>query len=182
MSRLNKKPITIPVNIVFDVDQYNTVTVANSDIVLRQNFHQSVAIIYDSSDGKNIVTVQPKNNSSDSYMHSSTTAAIIKNLLLGLTKPFEKKLKLVGVGFKVLVDNKALKFSVNYSKPVIFDLPDYVVAHAPSNTDLILSSPDKALLGKVAAEIRAIRPPESYKGKGIRYIDEVIITKSAKKK
>lgn len=183
MSRLNKKPILIPAQINFDVDPHNNVTVSDAKFTLRQNFHKSVAIIKNFSNGENLVEVKPRDNSADAKMHSSTTAAIIKNLVLGLTNPFEKKLKLVGVGFKVLIDNnRTLRFSVNYSQPVIFNLPEYISAFSSSNTDLTLLSPDKSLLGKVAAEIRAIRKPEAYKGKGIRYVEEIILTKSAKKK
>ena len=112
---------------------------------------------------------------------SGTTRALVNNMVLGVSQGFEKKLELVGVGFRVQLQGTKVNLSLGFSHPVIYELPDGVSAEAPSQTEIILKSNDKQKLGQVCAEIRALRPPEPYKGKGVRYADEQVKRKEAKK-
>ena len=111
---------------------------------------------------------------------SGTTRALVNNMVLGVSQGFEKKLELVGVGFRVQLQGTKVNLSIGFSHPVIYELPDGVSAESPSQTEIILKSIDKQKLGQVCAEIRALRPPEPYKGKGIKYSDEIIRRKEGK--
>ncbi len=113
---------------------------------------------------------------------SGTTRAIIHNMVVGVTDGFEKKLELVGVGYRAQAKGKTLNLTLGFSHPVDYALPEGVTADTPSQTEIVVKGIDKQKVGQVAAEIRAFRPPEPYKGKGVRYADEVIVRKEAKKK
>lgn len=115
-------------------------------------------------------------------MQAGTARAILNNLVTGVSKGFERKLQLVGVGYKAAVKGSVVNLALGYSHPIDFQLPEGVTAETPVPTEILLKSIDKQKLGQVAANIRAYRPPEPYKGKGVRYSDEVIIRKEAKKK
>ena len=115
-------------------------------------------------------------------MQSGTTRALLNNYVVGLDKGFVKAMKLVGVGYRAAVKGNVLNLVLGYSHPIDFELPKGVTAEVPSQTEVVLKSFDKALLGQVAAKVRAFRAPEPYKGKGVRYADEVIHIKEAKKK
>jgi large subunit ribosomal protein L6 len=112
---------------------------------------------------------------------AGTTRSIVNNMIIGVTEGFQKKLELVGVGYRAKVSGKSIDLTLGFSHPVKYDLPDAVTAETPSNTEIVLSSHNKQILGQVAAEIRAFRSPEPYKGKGIKYADERIKRKEAKK-
>jgi large subunit ribosomal protein L6 len=122
------------------------------------------------------------NSSSFSNAMSGTTRALVNNMVLGVSQGFEKKLELVGVGFRAQMQGKKINLSLGFSHPVVFELPDEVTAETPSQTEILLKSNDKQKLGQVCAEIRALRPPEPYKGKGVRVSGEHIRRKEAKKK
>jgi large subunit ribosomal protein L6 len=113
---------------------------------------------------------------------SGTMRALVNNMVNGVAKGFEKKLTIIGVGFRAAVQGKKLNLTLGYSHPIAYAIPDGVTIEAPSQTDLVVRGANKQLVGQVAAEIRAFRPPEPYKGKGVRYVDEVIVRKEAKKK
>lgn len=113
---------------------------------------------------------------------AGTTRALVNNMVVGVSQGFEKKLQLVGVGYRAQLQGKKINLSLGFSHPVEFSLPEGVSAETPSQTDIVLKSADKQLLGLVAAKIRAFRPPEPYKGKGVRYADEHVHRKEAKKK
>lgn len=142
------------------------------------NVHPLVKVVIED---KNI-HVQQADDSADSNMQSGTTRALIHNMIVGLDKGFEKKLQLVGVGYRAQAKGKVLNLALGFSHPVEHALPEGVTCETPSQTEIVLKSFDKALLGQVAADIRAYRAPEPYKGKGIRYADEVVRIKEAKKK
>ena len=110
-----------------------------------------------------------------------TTRSLINNMILGVSSGFEKKLELKGVGYRAKASGKLLELTLGFSHPVKYQLPEEVNVETPSQTEIILKSHNKQILGQAAAEIRAFRPPEPYKGKGVRYADEVIIRKEAKK-
>lgn len=113
---------------------------------------------------------------------AGTTRALVNNMVIGVSDGFEKKLQLAGVGYRAQAQGKKLNLLLGFSHPVVYELPEGVTAETPSQTDITLKASDKQLLGQVAAEIRAFRPPEPYKGKGVRYADEYVRRKEAKKK
>lgn len=113
---------------------------------------------------------------------SGTTRALVSNMVTGVSAGFEKKLQLVGVGYRVQIQGNKLNLSLGFSHPVVYEVPQGVKVEAPSQTEIVISGADKQLLGQVAAEIRAFRPPEPYKGKGVRLADEIVRRKEAKKK
>jgi large subunit ribosomal protein L6 len=113
---------------------------------------------------------------------SGTTRALVNNMVAGVTKGFEKKLTIIGVGFRAAVQGKKVNLTLGYSHPIAYAIPDGITVEAPDQTNLVVRGTDKQLVGQVAAEIRGFRPPEPYKGKGVRYVDEQIVRKEAKKK
>ena len=127
------------------------------------------------------ITICPKEESKESIALTSTMRALAINKMIGVSKGFEKKLEINGVGYRVKVNGDSLELSLGFSHPVIYKLPEGVSAEAPTNTELVLTSADKQLLGDAASKIRSFRPPEPYKGKGVKYADERIIRKESKK-
>src|SRR5690606_16973842 len=113
---------------------------------------------------------------------AGTTRALVNNMVIGVSQGFEKKLTLVGVGYRAKAEGNTVNLSLGYSNPVNYAVPAGVTVETPSQTEIVLKSADKQLLGQVASEIRAVRPPEPYKGKGVRYSDEQVLRKEAKKK
>ena len=127
------------------------------------------------------ITFNPKEESKESIALTSTMRALAINKMIGVSKGFEKKLEINGVGYRVKVNGDSLELSLGFSHPVIYKLPEGVSAEAPTNTELVLTSADKQLLGDAASKIRSFRPPEPYKGKGVKYAEERIIRKESKK-
>ncbi len=177
MSRIAKELIPVPQGVEVTLDGQK-VTIKSKKGQMSLNVHPLVTVTFDNGTLK----IAQKDESADSNMQSGTTRALLHNMVVGLDKGFEKALKLVGVGYRAAVKGKVLNLVLGYSHPIDFELPEGVTAECPAQTDIILKSFDKALLGQVAAKIRAFRAPEPYKGKGVRYADEVIIIKEAKKK
>jgi large subunit ribosomal protein L6 len=128
------------------------------------------------------VTFAPANESREANAMSGTLRQLVNNMVTGVTKGFEKKLTLVGVGYKAAAQGSKLNLAVGYSHPVNMDMPEGIKVETPAPTEIIIKGADRQRVGQVAAEIRAIRPPEPYKGKGIRYSDEKITIKETKKK
>ena len=177
MSRIAKEAVAIPQGV--EVSVTGQVVSAKSKLgQMTLNVHPLVKVVIED---KNI-HVQQADDSADSNMQSGTTRALIHNMIVGLDKGFEKKLQLVGVGYRAQAKGKVLNLALGFSHPVEHALPEGVTCETPSQTEIVLKSYDKALLGQVAADIRAYRAPEPYKGKGIRYADEVVRIKEAKKK
>lgn len=177
MSRIAKEAVAIPQGVEVSVN--DQVISAKSKLgQMTLNVHPLVKVVIED---KNI-HVQQADDSTDSNMQSGTTRALIHNMIVGLDKGFEKKLQLVGVGYRAQAKGKVLNLALGFSHPVEHALPEGVTCETPSQTEIVLKSFDKALLGQVAADIRAYRAPEPYKGKGIRYADEVVRIKEAKKK
>ncbi len=127
------------------------------------------------------IVFNPINKTKESIALASTMRALAINKMIGVSEGFQKKLEINGVGYRVKVSGDSLELSLGFSHPVIYKLPEGVSAEAPSNTELVLSSADKQLLGDAASKIRSFRPPEPYKGKGVKYADERIIRKESKK-
>jgi len=177
MSRVGKMPVTVPqgVDVSIKEDQISvkgaggTLSVASSALVTVQN-----------EGGK--LTFVPANESREANAMSGTLRQLVNNMVVGVTKGFEKKLSLVGVGYKAQAQGTKLNLAVGFSHPVNIDMPAGIKVETPAPTEILIKGADRQRVGQVAAEIRAIRPPEPYKGKGIRYADEKITIKETKKK
>ena len=133
-----------------------------------------------SNDGK--LNFEPANESREANAMSGTIRQLVNNMVVGVTKGFEKKLNLVGVGYKAAASNNKLNLQVGYSHPVNIDMPQGITVVTATPTEIVIKGADRQRVGQIAAEIRAVRPPEPYKGKGIRYSDEKIVIKETKKK
>jgi large subunit ribosomal protein L6 len=177
MSRIGKMPVAVPagVDVVLKADQIS-VKGAGGSLFLTQN--SLVTVTNDA--GK--LSFVPANESREANAMSGTMRQLVNNMVVGVTKGFEKKLSLIGVGYKAQAQGAKLNLTVGYSHPVNKDMPDGVTVATPTPTEIVIKGADRQRVGQVAAEIRAIRPPEPYKGKGIRYSDEKITIKETKKK
>ena len=177
MSRIAKQPIALPSGVTFT--QSGTVAeIKGQKGQLTHDVHPLVSVTLDDS----TLTIGVVEEGREAWALAGTTRALLNNMMLGVSNGFQKKLTLIGVGYRVQIQGKKLTLTLGYSHPVVYELPEGVMAEAPSQTELVLSSADKQLLGQVASEIRAKRPPEPYKGKGVRYADEYVRRKDAKKK
>ena len=176
MSRVAKNPITIPDTANITVDN-STVKVKGSKGELDFNLPSSVSIEIND----NIISVNYDETNQKSVALAGTTRSIVNNMIIGVTEGYEKKLELIGVGYRAKASGKLLELTLGFSHPVKYQLPDSVDVETPSQTEIVLKSHNKQILGQAAAEIRAFRPPEPYKGKGVRYSDEQVKRKEAKK-
>ena len=128
------------------------------------------------------ITFSATKQSKQSNAMSGTTRAIVANMVKGVSEGFEKKLQLIGVGYRAQAQGKTLNLSLGFSHPIVYEMPEGVTVQTPSQTEVVLTGADKQVVGQVAAEIRGFRPPEPYKGKGVRYVGEVVAMKETKKK
>ncbi len=174
MSRIAKKPIALDAKVNFDVKD-NVVTVKGPKGELSMNLHESVTV--EQNDGELNVSA----NSEDMIYMAGTMRSLISNMVEGVTNGFNKKLQLVGVGYRVAMKGKDLDLNLGFSHPVIYPAREGISFETPSQTEIVVNGVDKQVVGQVAAEIRAIRPPEPYKGKGVKYADERLYRKEAKK-
>ncbi|WP_428353206.1 50S ribosomal protein L6 [Methyloprofundus sp.] len=177
MSRIAKSPITIPAGVEVKVEG-STVSVKGSKGQLSMPIHQMVE--FDLSDSTINMKWDQANKKATAL--AGTTRANVANMVSGVTQGFEKKLTLVGVGYRAQVKGKVLSMNLGFSHPIEFSMPEGIVIEAPSQTEIVVKGIDKQLVGAVSADIRAYRPPEPYKGKGVKYADEHIVRKDAKKK
>lgn len=177
MSRVANSPIELPkgVEVKLEADQ---ISVKGSKGNLSMALKGGVTIDQDGS----VLSFAPANGTKDAHALSGTYRALVNNMVRGVAEGFEKKLQLVGVGYRAQAQGKKVNLTLGFSHPVEYELPEGVTAETPSQTEIVLKAADKQLLGQVAAEIRAYRPPEPYKGKGVRYADENVRRKEAKKK
>ena len=177
MSRVAKNPITLPQGVEVGL-QAQSFQVKGA----KGSLEHSVSKLVEVSLNGNILTFAPRNQSAQANALAGTTRAIIHNLVQGVTKGFEKKLVLVGVGYRAQVQGNVLNLNLGFSHPINFNIPPGITIESPSQTEIVIKGIDKQQVGQVAAKIRSFRPPEPYKGKGIKYSNEVIIMKEAKKK
>ena len=177
MSRVGKMPITVPqgVDVQITADQ---ITVKGANGTLTRPVHALVAV---QKDGGQLKFV-PANDSAEANAMSGTLRALLNNMVNGVSKGFEKKLTLVGVGFRAQAQGQKLNLQIGFSHPVGKDMPAGIKVETPTPTEILIKGADRQVVGQVAAEVRAIRPPEPYKGKGIRYADERVVLKETKKK
>jgi large subunit ribosomal protein L6 len=177
MSRIAKQPVPVPASVEI-TENGQRVTVKGPKGTLEHSIHSLVEM--NRGDGE--LNFKPRDASKASNALAGTTRAVISNLITGVSDGFEKKLELVGVGYRAQARGKVLNLTLGFSHPVDYEVPEGVTAETPSQTEILLKGADKQKVGQVAAEIRAFRPPEPYKGKGVRYADEVVVRKEAKKK
>ncbi len=177
MSRVANSPVEIPKGVEVTL-KGNDISVKGGQGSLSMTFHQAV----DVSQQDNILRFSPREGIKNANAMAGTTRALVNNMVIGVSAGFEKKLQLIGVGYRAQLQGKKINLTLGFSHPVEYVLPEGVSAETPSQTEIVLKSPSKQQLGQVAAEIRAFRPPEPYKGKGVRYADEHVRRKEAKKK
>lgn len=178
MSRVAKAPIPLTAGTDVKIDG-REVTVKGKKGTLSMMLHPLVEV--SQADGQ--LSVQPRGDETPAgWMHAGTTRALLNNIVVGCTDGFERKLTLVGVGYRAQAKGKVLNLSLGFSHPVDYPVPEGITIDTPSQTEIVVSGADKQKVGQVAAEIRAYRPPEPYKGKGVRYADEHVLRKEAKKK
>ena len=177
MSRVARNPIAVPKGIEVKING-NHVAVKGPKGQLQYDLHPMVKILQ--ADGE--LRFERNNDSTLARAVSGTMRALVNNMVTGVAKGFEKKLTIVGVGFRAAVQGKKLNLTLGYSHPIAYNIPDGITIECPDQTTVVVKGADRQRVGQVAAEIRAYRPPEPYKGKGVRYSDEQIVRKEAKKK
>jgi large subunit ribosomal protein L6 len=177
MSRIAKAPVTIPIGVEIKLDG-NKMTVKGSKGQLSLILNSAVNV--DIAD--NVLQVQWDKDSKQATAQAGTARAILSNMVTGVSLGFEKKLTLIGVGYRAQAKENILSLSLGFSHPVDFEVPAGITVETPTQTEIIVRGSDKQLVGEVSSKIRAYRPPEPYKGKGVRYADEHVVRKEAKKK
>lgn len=177
MSRVAKAPITIPRGVDIKIDG-RQVAIKGAKGLMKLDLHDAVDV--NSEEGE--IRVAARVGVFNANAFAGTTRALLNNMVTGVSQGFQKKLDLVGVGYRAQAQGKILNLTLGFSHPVAFPVPEGVTVETPSQTEILIKGADKQQVGLVAAKIRAYRPPEPYKGKGVRYSDERIVLKEAKKK
>ena len=177
MSRIANSPIAVPSGVEVKVDGQH-IRVKGSKGELDMNVHQDVEI----TENDGALQVAARSSEKQSRAMAGTTRALVYNMVTGVSSGFERRLQLQGVGYRAQAQGKKLNLQLGFSHPVEYELPEGINVETPSQTEIVVSGTDKQLVGQVSAEIRAFRPPEPYKGKGVRYANERVRRKEAKKK
>ena len=177
MSRVAKSPVVLPAGVEAKVDGQQ-INIKGKNGALGLSVHQSVEVTSE----ENVLKFAPRDGSKSANALAGTTRSLVNNMVVGVETGFEKKLLLQGVGYRAAVKGSTLNLTLGFSHPIDYELPEGVAAAMEGQTTIVLKAADKQALGQAAAEIRAFRPPEPYKGKGVRYADEYVRRKEAKKK
>jgi large subunit ribosomal protein L6 len=177
MSRIAKSPVELPQGVEFKLEG-NVATIKGSKGALSLELNSEVEL---KEDGGSL-TLAPRSGSRFAMAVTGTTRSLLANMVQGVTDGFERKLELVGVGYRAQAQGSKLNLTLGFSHPVVYDMPEGVSVETPSQTEIVIKGSDKQKVGQAAAEIRRFRPPEPYKGKGVRYSDERVQLKEAKKK
>ncbi|MEM1174139.1 MAG: 50S ribosomal protein L6 [Pseudomonadota bacterium] len=177
MSRVAKAPVELPKGVEFKQDG-NVVTLKGGKGELSMELNSEVLL----SQEENTLKVAPRSGSRFSTAVAGTMRALLANMAQGVSEGFERKLELVGVGYRAQAQGNKLNLSLGFSHPVVHEVPAGITVETPSQTEILVKGADKQIVGQVAADIRSYRPPEPYKGKGVRYSDERVVLKEAKKK
>jgi large subunit ribosomal protein L6 len=177
MSRIAKAPVELPNGVEFS-QAGTTVTLKGRKGELSMQLNMEVEV----SQNENSLSLKPRSGSRFATAITGTMRSLIANMAIGVSEGFERKLELVGVGYRAQLQGKDLSLSLGFSHPVVYVAPDGITIESPSQTEIIIKGTDKQQVGQVAAEIRRFRPPEPYKGKGVRYAGEHVVLKEAKKK
>ncbi|MEB2351410.1 MAG: 50S ribosomal protein L6 [Burkholderiaceae bacterium] len=177
MSRIGKMPVAVPkgVDVALTTEQ---ITVKGGNGTLSRTLPALVKVSHESG----TLTFAPADASAAANAMSGTLRALVANMVEGVSKGFEKKLNLVGVGFRAQAQGQKLNLQIGFSHPVVKDMPEGIKVATPTQTEVVISGADRQVVGQLAAEVRAFRPPEPYKGKGIRYANERVVMKETKKK
>lgn len=177
MSRVAKAPVVIPASVEVKLDG-QVISVKGKNGELSRSINDAVIVKQE----EKALTFAPRDGFVDAWAQAGTARALINAMVIGVTEGFTRKLLLVGIGYRAQLKGNTIALSLGFSHPIEHQLPTGVTAECPTQTEIVLKSADKQLIGQVAADIRAYRRPESYKGKGVRYADEVVRIKEAKKK
>ncbi len=177
MSRIGKKPVVIPAGVTANVEG-QLISVKGGKGTLTFSAPDDVSVVL----GSGGIEVSPRNETKRARALWGMTRSMVNNLVVGVSKGFERRLEITGVGYKAAVSGKNLQLSLGYSHDVTFPIPEGVAISAPKPTEVAIAGIDKRQVGQVAAEIRSLRPPEPYKGKGVKYANEFIFRKEGKKK
>jgi large subunit ribosomal protein L6 len=177
MSRIAKKPVELVSGVEINISG-QTITAKGKQGNLSMEVHETVSVKQDD----NVLLFTPNDDSKGTMAMTGTMRSLANNMVVGVAEGFTRKLQLIGVGYRAQMQGKVLDLSLGFSHPVKYAIPEGITIEAPSQTEIIVKGADKQLVGQVCAEIRAYRPPEPYKGKGVRYSDERVIRKEAKKK
>ena len=177
MSRVAKEPIELPKGVEFKQDG-NVVTLKGGKGELSLELNSEVELKQED----NVLAVAPRSGSRFATAIAGTMRSILANMAVGVTEGFERKLELKGVGYRAQAQGKKLNLTLGFSHPIDYEVPEGITVETPSQTEILVKGADKQMVGQVSAEIRAFRPPEPYKGKGVRYADERVMLKEAKKK
>lgn len=175
MSRIGRKPITVPAGVDVTIDG-SAVTVKGPKGTLSGTFNSNMSIELDAG----VITVSRPNDEKENRALHGLTRTLISNMVVGVSEGFKKELEIVGVGYRAAMEGKAVVLTIGYSHPVKMDPPEGVTIEVPAPNKIVVSGADKQVVGQFACEIRAVRPPEPYKGKGIKYVDEVVRRKEGK--
>jgi large subunit ribosomal protein L6 len=175
MSRIGKKPITLPAGVELTIND-NHVTVKGPKGSLEGTFNNELTM---SLDNNELTIARPSESKFHRSIHG-TTRALINNMVVGVSEGFKKDLKMIGVGYRAQLQGQKLVLNAGYSNPVEMDIPEGITVEVPKNTDISVSGIDKQAVGEFAANVRKVRPPEPYLGKGIRYVDEYVRRKEGK--
>ena len=177
MSRIAKYPVAVPDKVQVSLDP-SFITVKGPQGTLKQALSRQVVVKMEGSN----VTFAAADGSKAANALSGTMRANVANMVRGVSEGFQKKLNLVGVGYRAQAQGNKLNLSLGFSHPIVHALPEGIKAETPTQTEIVIKGADRQVVGQVAAEVRAIRPPEPYKGKGIRYVGETVVIKETKKK
>ncbi len=177
MSRVAKNPVKLPAGVEVTIAGQQ-VAVKGAKGALQLNVHPSVEVFHEGAE----LRFAARNGDQQTRAMAGTTRALVNNMVVGVNQGFERKLQLVGVGYRAQAKGNVLSLALGFSHPIEYELPEGITAETPSQTDILIKGINKQVVGQVAAEIRDFRRPEPYKGKGVRYADEVVHRKEAKKK
>lgn len=177
MSRIANSPVVIPAGVEVSL-MANSISVKGPKGSLERIVHDSVEVAQDSG----VLNFSARTAQKGAVAMAGTMRALINNMVVGVSAGFEKKLSLIGVGYRAQAQGKTLNLTLGFSHPVSYESPEGITIETPSQTEIVIKGVDKQVVGQVAADIRAYRPPEPYKGKGVRYADEHVVMKEAKKK
>ncbi|MDP4984696.1 50S ribosomal protein L6 [Pseudoalteromonas tunicata] len=177
MSRVAKAPINVPAGVEVTLNGQD-IKIKGKNGELSRTINAAVEVVVND----NVITTLPREGVANAWAQAGTARALINNMVIGVDAGYERKLQLVGVGYRAAAKGKVLDLTLGFSHPVNFNVPDGVTIETPSQTEVLVKGADKQLVSQVAANIRAYRKPEPYKGKGVRYADENVRRKEAKKK
>jgi len=177
MSRVANNPVDLPSSVQVNIAN-GMLSVKGGNGSLELQMHEMVDVVNED----NQLKLTAKNENKEAVALAGTFRALVNNMVIGVTDGFEKKLELIGVGYRAKAQGKTINLVLGYSHPIDYTLPEGVTAETPTQTEIVIKGADKQMVGQVAAEIREFRPPEPYKGKGIRYANERVYRKEAKKK